>query len=215
MNGLPEIELHHLARLGRRRTVSASVTLCHEGDRAGDVFLIERGSVRIVMSPPTGRELILSTRSSGQLVGEMSAFDGRPRSASVIADEPTTVAVIDADVFLDAVFTRPTLSAHFLAALTEKLRAADDRTMTRTTEHVPARLASRLVVLAEAHLEHVGPRDVITLGIRQTDLAAWIGASREAVARVLADMRDDQMVRTGRGSLAILDLPALRRIAHH
>jgi CRP-like cAMP-binding protein len=194
--------------------VSASVTVCHEGDPPGEVFLIERGSVRIVMSPPSGRELILSTRSAGQLVGEMSAFDGRPRSASVIANEPTTMFVIAAEVFLDAVITRPTLSSHFLAVLTEKLRAADDRTMTRTTKHVPTRLAARLVALSEAHLEHVGSPGEITLGIRQADLASWVGASREAVARVLADWREANVVRTGRGSLAVLDLAALRLIAH-
>ena len=212
LSGLSDADLEHLRGLGARRIVERDNHLCFEGGISTEAFLIESGSVRVVMSPPSGRELILATRSAGQLVGEFAAFDGRPRSASLLANEPTTVVVIPQGAFRRAVAERATLSAYFLEELTVRLREADSRTMATVGDDVPTRLASRLVALADAAIEHgqASVSDVVSLGVRQAELAGWVGSSREAVARVLGEFRRCGVVRTGRGVIDILDLPTLR-----
>ena len=62
-----------------------------EGDPGDHVYLVRRGRVKIVITTPTGRELVLAMKQAGQLVGEFAALDGRPRSASamvLIIDTP-------------------------------------------------------------------------------------------------------------------------------
>lgn len=209
--GLPEDELDRLSRLGRRRTFARGSALCWEGDLTDDVYLIREGLVRIVMSPPSGRELILSTRSAGELVGEMSAFDGLPRSASVIASEPTTVSVIAAPEFRRTVEEHPALSSYFLQQLSRALRATGGRAVAGVSDDVATRVVRRLVALADATAEHAnGSVGGISLAVRQADLASWVGASREAVARELGALRRAGLVSTGRGHIDLLDVSALR-----
>ncbi len=72
---------------------------------------------------------------------------------------------------------------------------------------VPTRLAGILVDLAG----RVAPSDdAIELPISQHELAEWCGASREAVTKALGTFRSRGWVRTGRRSITVLDLEALR-----
>ena len=206
--GIRDEDRRHLTGLGRRSVVATGTTLCHEGDPCGEVFLIESGSVRVVRTSLQGRELILATRRAGDLVGELSAFDGHPRSAAIIANESTTLITIARDTFRDAVASRPQLADVFLRELAQKLRVADEQTLQRDSDDARTRVIGRLVKLADGEPGPDTTRQ--TLKVRQADLAAWVGASRETVARILSDLRSEQLVTTGRGTIEILDLPALR-----
>lgn len=206
---LPETQRQHLAGLGRRHVVARDMVVCREGDPSGNVFLLESGSVRVVQTTAGGQESILATRHAGELVGELSAFDGRPRSAAIIANESTSIITIPGDAFRAAVTSRPQLAELLLRDLSRKLRAADERTLTFASDDVRTRVVARLAALAgERTADESG---AVTLQVRQADLAAWVGASRETVARVLADLRADGVLRTGRGTIELLDLAGLRR----
>ena len=210
MTVLDEADIDHLSSLGRICTYSAGVVLAVEDESGGDVFLIVSGLVRIVVSPPEGLEMTLATRGPGQLVGELSALDGRPRSASVVAAEQTTVRAIDPVVFRRAVAERASLAGYLVHELVRRLRAADVRTTSRANDDLRTRVTARLVSLADATGWEPGdpPAELV---VRQADLASWVGSTREAVARILGDLRRDGLVETGRGSLRINDLDALRR----
>ena len=206
-------ERSHLISLGRPSAVTAGMVLCHEGDPSGDVFLLESGSVRVVRTTTNGRELILATLRAGDLVGELSAFDGMPRSAAIIANESTSLITITGDTFRHAVASRPQLAALFLRELARKLRAADERTVERDSDDARTRLINRLVTLAHGRAGHNAAR--ITVPVRQADLAAWVGTSRETVARILSDLRAEGLVNTGRGTIEVIDLNVLRRTPMH
>lgn len=206
---LPDSEWQHLAALGRRHVVARDMVVCREGDPSGNVFLLESGSVRVVQTTLSGRESILATRHAGELVGELSAFDGHPRSAAIVANESTSVITIPGDAFRAAVTSRPQLAELFLRELVRKLRAADERTLARADDDVRTRVTARLSALADER--NASGSTAVMLHVRQADLAAWVGASRETVARILADLRAAGLVRTGRGTIELLDPAALRR----
>jgi CRP-like cAMP-binding protein len=75
---------------------------------------------------------------------------------------------------------------------------------------VPARLAQSIVALAE-RLDAGAGR--IELPVSQRELAEACGASREAVTKALATFRARGWIRTGRRSVIVLDLHALRQRA--
>ena len=67
--------------------------------------------------------------------------------------------------------------------------------------------------LAERLGEHRGSGVEVTLVLSQDDLAAWVGATREATSRALSRLRADGLLTTGRQRIVLTDLPALRRRA--
>ncbi len=63
--------------------------LIHQGDPAEDMYYIESGRVSVVLENDEGSPVRLRTLSSGTTVGELGLYLNAPRTASVVADEPT------------------------------------------------------------------------------------------------------------------------------
>ena len=103
-----------LTALGRRRTIARGVPLFLEGDDAHDVFVIVDGHVKIVLTAATGREVVLAVMGAGDLLGELSAIDRNPRSATAIALDSLTVAVIRIAEFHGFLDRSPAVSAELL-----------------------------------------------------------------------------------------------------
>jgi len=94
---MPELSWRQVENLARylqgARTVRGG-TMIHEGSREAFMCILAEGRVHIIKEDVEGREKLLSVITRGQTFGEMSLFDGEPRSASVKAAEDTTVLVL-------------------------------------------------------------------------------------------------------------------------
>ena len=99
--------------------------LFQEGAPTGSVFLIQRGEVSIRKRRGSGTVEIARLRPS-QLLGELSFFDRRPRSATAVA--LGTVEVVEIDfAALDGIYESvPSYFKAMMTALATRLRAAND-----------------------------------------------------------------------------------------
>jgi CRP-like cAMP-binding protein len=179
--------------------------LFHEGDRADRVLFVQEGRVKLVATESNGNETLLAVRGPGDLIGELAAIDGHPRSATAIALAPVVCSAVAAEQFAAVLSTEPVASMALLRVLATRLREAERRRAEHGALDAAQRLARRLDELA-------GARPTID-GLNQNDLAALIGASRESVAKALQILRAEGLVRTGRLSIEILDGPGRRRRA--
>ena len=85
--------------LGQRRRYDPDDHLFVEGDAAGAVYGIVSGRVRLYSTTPRRAQVTLAVRDAGQLVGELAAIDGLPRSASAVATEPSELVAVSGDEF--------------------------------------------------------------------------------------------------------------------
>jgi CRP/FNR family cyclic AMP-dependent transcriptional regulator len=201
-----------IADLGQRRTYAPGELLFVEGDHSHSVYVCLEGRVRIFLTMPSGRELLIGIKSPGEEFGELSALDGRPRSASAAALDPTVVAEIRADRFLELLHDEPQLSIAVCQSLSAELRRANDRLVTRNSDSAVVRTGRMLVELASMKMRHGGPSGRFELALTQSDLAGWIGATRESTARALARFRRAGLVETGRGCIIVLDVVGLNQL---
>ena len=83
----------------------------------------------------------------------------------------------------------------------------------RASERLPARLARKLLVLADAYGEPAGARATrIDFPITQQELGKMTGVSRESINKLLRGWQDRGLVALGRGRVTILDQDRLRRL---
>ena len=201
-----------VADLGRRRTFAPGELLFVEGDHSHSVYACIEGRVRIFLTTPSGSELLVGIKVSGDEFGELSALDGRPRSASAVAIDRTVVAVLPASQFMDLLLREPRLCVSVFESLSAELRRANDRLVTRNSDSATVRTGRMLVELASLMMRHSGNAETYELPITQTDLAGWIGTTRESTARALARFRRAGLVRTGRGQIVVLDVLGLNAL---
>lgn len=185
----------------------------HQSQVEGPVFLLRSGHCKISALADDGSEVLLGFRGEGMLVGELTAIDGRPRSASVIAIQPVEALAVPAADFRAYLEKRPSALRVVLEVQIARLRDADAKRLEFAASDTTARVAARLLELA-ARLGEAGPSGVtIGLPISQEELAAWSGASREATARALRSLRAAGWIETGRRRLVVRDAVALGRRA--
>jgi CRP/FNR family cyclic AMP-dependent transcriptional regulator len=210
---LSEDEWRSLEVYGRPRRFRTRQRLFREGEPGDHVLAIRSGRVKVSVQTRSGREILLAVKEPGDLVGELSVIDGRPRSATAIALDPVDALVVPAPAFAEFVESHPRIAVRLLRTLAAQIRDADRRSVDRDTGDITCRVARRLVDLAERLGEHRGSGVEITLALSQDDLAAWVGATREATSRALGGLRADGCLTTGRQRIVLTDLPALRRKA--
>ena len=105
---LTDEEVRALDRQCFWRRYGAKQQILRRGEGGTDVFFVIGGAVRALIRAGTGgREVILGDVSAGDFFGELAAIDGQPRSASIIAIAPATVARMPAAVFRAAMHRHP------------------------------------------------------------------------------------------------------------
>lgn len=194
---------------GTRLTLRNGQVLFAEGDPSTCVYCCVSGRIKVFVTTPTGRDLLLGVKDPGHAFGELSAIDLRPRSAAASAIERSVVAQLGADEFLEALETVPGLAVIVLRELAEQLRRANARVVARDSESTTIRTANLLLELGEKFQRHSPSSGDIVLPIGQDELASWIGATREATARALATFRRAGALSTGRQKIVLHGLGPL------
>jgi len=196
----------HLVRFRRGQA------LFTQGDRAERVFVIERGWVIISCVAPGAREIVLGLRGPGDVIGELSSLDGEPRSATALAVGEVAAIVAPASVLTRALRDAD-IANELIRVLAVRLRDADRKRLEFASLDTLGRVAWRLLELGEQFGEAGADGITVELPLSQEQLASWCGASREATVKALAALRTLGCVTTGRRTLHILDVEALRRHA--
>jgi CRP/FNR family transcriptional regulator, cyclic AMP receptor protein len=208
---LPDEELQALAALLGKRTFGKGMILFHKDSPGQTLYLVESGAVRIFVLSETGQEMTLNVHGPGECFGEISLLDGKPRSAGAVALEQTVTYALHRDDFLCCLRDYPALTQRIVELLTERLRHLTAFAECLAFLDVPGRLAAALLDLAERRgAKRTANTVEIDLHLTQTELATWIGATREMVNRALVVFRDQGWITIEGQTIKILDVRQLR-----
>jgi CRP/FNR family cyclic AMP-dependent transcriptional regulator len=202
-----------LRALGRIRRFPVGAALFNERAPGDAVFVLVSGRVKLTCVTEGGREALLGIREPGDLIGEMSAIDQSPRLASAIALDPVEVLIVSSQAFVSFLDSTPSVALGLVRMLNRRLREAARERIEFGTLDTVARVCSRLVDLADRFGAPEGDGVHIELAITQEELAAWTGASREAVIRALRTLRELGWIETRRRGVTVLEVEQLRRRA--
>jgi CRP/FNR family transcriptional regulator, cyclic AMP receptor protein len=214
LEGLTEAAAADLRAAGRPRRYPKGSLLFAEGDVAHEVLLITSGAVKVMITAPSGREVVLDVLEDGTLVGELSAIDGADRSATAMALTPVEVLAIDHGAFRRLLDRHPALAFALLGLVVARLREASRRQLEFGANDALGRVCQRLCELALRYGTEEDDHTVITMPLSQQDLAAWAGLSREAVVKGLRALRALGWLETDGRRVVIVDRDAVDRRAH-
>lgn len=199
--GLTDAQLQMFARVAVRRSVPRNKTIVYGGDSsdAQTLFVIIRGSVKVLSRDSEGREVILSFIGEGECIGEMSLIDGEPRSADVVAIDNCELLEISREDFTHTLMENPELCLNIMKSLVQRLRRATWKIESLALMDTYGRVAKLLLELSE---EVDGERQ-IRRKITKQDMAKVVGASREMVTRVMKDLETSGHIRQDDGHIII------------
>ncbi|MFN2121863.1 MAG: Clp protease N-terminal domain-containing protein, partial [Candidatus Promineifilaceae bacterium] len=114
-----------------------------------EVYFIVSGKVRVVNYSMSGREVTFDDLIAGSHFGELAALDSQPRSANVVAIEPTTVASLTHETFRELLQEHPEVAARILVHMAQIIRASTERIMDLSTLGANNRVYAELLRLSK------------------------------------------------------------------
>ncbi|MGO9134119.1 MAG: Crp/Fnr family transcriptional regulator [Methylovirgula sp.] len=116
LKDLSEAEWTDFLKFVERQFVSAGVRILTAGDSDRSLYLIAKGAVDVIVDVPGGSKL-LATIGEGSVFGEMAFFDGKPRSAHIVAREDVEILSLGIDRFEQLAAWRPRVAQRLLLDL--------------------------------------------------------------------------------------------------
>ncbi|SEM52998.1 Crp-like helix-turn-helix domain-containing protein [Syntrophus gentianae] len=208
---MADVERQQLSTLLQRRQLRKGGILFRKGDKGSAFFIIIKGLVKISVSSKLGDEVTLALLRNGDFFGEMALLDEQPRSADAVALEDSLLYVLDRNDFFPFLFKNENAVRSILRALSLRLRRADDLFTEISFLTVPARLAKRLVELAEPLESQRSEPKEYKIRMSQRELASMLGVTRESINKELKILKDKGLVETSRNSILIRDIDRLKR----
>lgn len=174
------------------------------------MLIIRSGNVKVTSQAADGTEILFALRGADEVMGEEGVLMEEPRSATVTAITEISGLLVRAEELLRFVREQDLWPAMYRATVRRR-RQIEGRLMLSRLD-VRHRLVRWLLELATEVGEDTDDGMVIESTLSQQDLAARIGASRDAVAIELRKLRERGLVTTARRRIVLHDLAALQVI---
>ncbi|MDA7415406.1 Crp/Fnr family transcriptional regulator [Xenophilus arseniciresistens] len=209
--GLGEPRLQALAQRCRWQHVPAERPLLLRAQDRGEVFLLVSGLVRVTTYAANGRQVTFRDLGAGEVLGDIAALDGQPRSADVLTLEDSVVAVLERSDFLALLREEPELALRVMQRLATLVRELSERVIELSTQGVQNRLHAELLRLAR--LAGVADNQArLAPAPRHLELAARVSTNREQVTRELNALVRAGLLQKQGGALVLTDVAQLTRM---
>lgn len=204
-----------LSRMTRRVYAKGDVVFI-EGEVGDTVHLLQRGTVAIQVSTPSGDVVTLSVLGPGASFGEQALIGSiNRRSATVTALERCETLALHRAEFADLRSRFPGVDRFLVQLLDANLRRVSKHLLETLCLSVENRVVVRLIELAELYGQRRrnGSTEATEIPIRQEDLATLVGTTRPTVNKVLGQLAAAGVVALTRGRIEVPDLASLRSLS--
>jgi CRP-like cAMP-binding protein len=213
LGSLPPATVSELVGLSVRRQFAAGRTIMREGGRDTHVVLLISGFVKVTTAVE-GFETLLGIRLPGEVIGEIGALTGDPRSATVTACGRVTAGLIARADFEAFLRRRPDVATLVTATVARQLRWANRRRTDFAAFPAHIRLARLLVEIADVcGRERPDGSVEIAVPLSQPELAAMIAIAQATVQKAVHELRERKLIGTGYRRIVIVDPDRLRMLA--
>jgi CRP/FNR family transcriptional regulator len=199
-------DLAALAQFAVRRRYRAGESLFLAGEQPEGLHVVVSGAIRIyILSPQSGRELVLTVEHPFNAVAELASFDGGAYPANAEAMEKTQTLFIEQLRLEQTLRQRPEISLHLLRTLGRRLRRLVGVIEQLSFQEVVHRLAGYLLTRAAAGV----PFELET----NAQIAAQLGTVPELVSRNLSRLHQAGSIRLHGRTVCKVDFGALSELS--
>ena len=208
---LPNLERARLLDAGTPLRFEDEQILLVQGDVGDFLYVVVGGLVKVIVGAASGAQTTLAIRSRGDLVGEFSVLDNKPRTSTVRAAGPVTALKVDSAAFLATVGRSPEAQAALTKCLLDKMRASTERRAAERIWEARERLAQVLYELGDRHAEPDAD-GMIRIPLTQGEVGELAGIAVATAERVMKDLRKKGAVSTRYREITIRDMAYLDSI---
>jgi len=179
-------------------------------DVCNDLLILVKGTVRGEMSDFSGRKLKIEDINAPRPLAAAFVF-GRENlfPVDIIANEPAVVMVIPRDVLIFLLQNSKVILKNYLNTISSRTQFLSNKIRFLSFRTIKEKMANYILTHTS------GGQQSFTLDQSQTDLAEFFGVSRPSLARTLAEMEKEGVLKTDRREITILNREKLNELLHN
>lgn len=206
---LPDHIIEKLVLLCRQKHLVKGQLLFAKNDSPEGLYCLLSGRMRVSNVNHEGKEMVLTWLEPGTWFGEISLFDGLPRTHDSHAESDACVLLLPIAAFHDLLATHPEIYPHFMKLLCQRVRATFSLIDETGGLSLKGQLARRLLLLSSG-LDQQGNGPVNkSISVSQESLAHMLNSSRQTVNKLLQELQKEQLLRVHYGKISLLDVDRL------
>ena len=169
-------------------TLARGARVFDQGDSNRVVYLIKRGRVRIARETEDGKDVTVALLGPGDLFGEETLFDARPRTTVAIVLEDVLLCSSRAQDLFALLLSDPAVAVNVAKILSERLDYAHATMEDLAYAKVGDRIVHLYSKLAAEHGVAVEGGTRVDVRLTHADVASLVGSTRETVSAELAKL---------------------------
>lgn len=199
------------ALLSRRVAVSKGSALFFEGGDCEAIFAVKSGSFKASVSDPMGDERVVGFYLPGELIG-VDAIAGQHYHYTLRALESSQVCDLRLSRLADSGKPMQDIQHAMIEILGKTVEASYLSSAALMQQNAEQRLCAFLLTLSE-RLHRLGfDRDYLRLAMSRSDIASYLGLSRETVSRLFSRLEKDRLISMTGRRLRLLDRHGLSQL---
>ncbi|MCA1055697.1 Crp/Fnr family transcriptional regulator [Rossellomorea aquimaris] len=201
-----------LKSIGTHRGVKKGTFLFQEGERADELYLIEKGIFQISKLSLEGKELNMQLCKKDDFIGELTLFSEEATyMLSAIAIQDSEVLTIQRDRLEHALISNAPLTFEFMKWISTQLRKNQSKIRDLVMHGKKGALYSTLIRISNSYGVEMEKGILLDIHLSNGELAKYCAATRESVNRMLSDLRKKNVIEyASSGRIILLDLDFLR-----
>jgi CRP-like cAMP-binding protein len=176
------------------RTYSKDAMLFAEGETGKELFIIQKGSVKIIRVVDNN-EVLLAMLKAGDIFGEMALLEPKPRAAGAVAYEDCQVMVVNQANFEMVITSQPPLVAKITTLLADRIWFIYKQLANTLITNPLGRMYDAMLIQLEKNRAPVNDHSPYTFDFGPVELANMVGLSHEEGKMVMQVMLENRKVR--------------------
>lgn len=202
-----------LLSTSKPRQLSKGQRLHGKDDEAEGLFCVVSGRIRVSNVNQHGKEMVLTWLESGSWFGEISLFDGMPRTHDAHAETSVSLLVIPVNTFHQLLQSTPELYPHFARLLCDRLRATFSIIDESGGLSLTGQVAKRLILLGNGFTRQQSKKPMQPIAISQEELAHMLNTSRQTINGIFQALQKQQVIKLGYRRIEVLNETGLYKLA--
>lgn len=209
MTSNPNI-LDILRQHSSQQSLPAHTFLFHQGDPLRDIYLLEKGLVKMTRGERNGQEVTLELRSAINILGAASALANEPAPMTAITITPSKVHRLSVKEFLHLAKSDEIFLHNLIESVSRQRNEQVNLRAQQSLLHARPRLAMLLLQFAqESGVERKGQLS-LALPIAKQEIAAMLGITPQRLSNILKEMKQAGVIAEEKGWIIFSDMQALK-----
>lgn len=211
-NQLPESIINKLMAMCRQKNLVKGQRLHAKYDPPEGLYCLLTGRLRVSNVNHEGKELVLTWLEPGAWFGEISLFDGQPRTHDSHAETDCSVLILPTAAFHDLLSQHQELYPHFMKLLCQRIRATFSLIDESGGLSLKGQLARRLLLLSSGLDSNIEAQALKPITLSQESLAHMLHSSRQTVNKLLKELQQEGIIEVRYGKIILCDIERLTEL---